>query len=280
MRKKFLIFSAIVFFAILVFALFINSYYRVVGLNNSPIQTSAGIQIDAPKANEKIASPLTIKGIVNGNGWTGFEGQVGTVRLFDQDGKELALGILTATGDWMQLPTNFETKLFFDYTGENPGKLVFYNENASGEPERNKTFELPVVLTTSSSERSKVKVYFNNGQFDPEYTCSNVFAVEREIPKTPAIARAAVEELLKGPTDLEKNAGFITNINPHVTINSLAIENGVARIDFDSQLENQVAGSCRVLAIRAQITETLKQFLTVREVVISINGKTEDILQP
>jgi len=35
-----------------------------------------------------------------------------------------------------------------------------------------------------------------------------------------------------------------------------------------------------VTAIRAQITETLKQFPTVENVVISIDGRTEDILQP
>jgi len=45
-------------------------------------------------------------------------------------------------------------------------------------------------------------------------------------------------------------------------------------------LQYQVGGSCRVSAIRAQIIETLKQFSTVKNVVISINGRTEDILQP
>jgi len=54
----------------------------------------------------------------------------------------------------------------------------------------------------------------------------------------------------------------------------------VAKADFDEQLEFQVGGSCRVSAIRAEITQTLKQFSTVKEVVISIDGRTEDILQP
>lgn len=51
-------------------------------------------------------------------------------------------------------------------------------------------------------------------------------------------------------------------------------------IDFDERLEFQVGGSCRVAAISAQIRETLKQFPQVKEVIISINGRTEDILQP
>jgi len=126
----------------------------------------------------------------------------------------------------------------------------------------------------------KVKVYFNNNKLDPEFSCNKVFPVEREITKTQAVARAALEELLKGSSEKEKVEGFFTSINPGVKIQSLVIENGTAKVDFDEQLEFQVGGSCRVAAIRAQITQTLKQFPTVNSVIISIDGRTEDILQP
>jgi len=129
-------------------------------------------------------------------------------------------------------------------------------------------------------ETITVQAFFNNNMLDPEFTCTKVFPVERVIPKTQAVGRAALEELLKGPTGPEKEESFSTSINPGVKIQSLVIENGVAKVDFDEQLEFQVGGSCRVSAIRAQITETLKQFPTVKTVVISINGRTEDILQP
>ncbi len=135
-------------------------------------------------------------------------------------------------------------------------------------------------LVKEEPETMTVKVFFNNGNLDPEFSCNKVFPVEREIPKTEAVGRAALEELLKGPTDTEEAQGFFTNINPGVKIQSLIIENGLARVDFDEQLEFQVGGSCRVAAIRAEITETLKQFPTVDDVLISINGRTEDILQP
>lgn len=126
----------------------------------------------------------------------------------------------------------------------------------------------------------KVKAYFNNDKLDPAFSCNKVFPVEREVLKTKTVARAALEELLKGPTEEEIARGFSTNINSGVKIQRLIIENGVAKVDFDEQLEFQVGGSCRVAAIRAQITETLKQFPTVDSVIISINGRTEDILQP
>jgi spore germination protein GerM len=115
---------------------------------------------------------------------------------------------------------------------------------------------------------------------DPEFSCNKVFPVEREIIKTEAPARAALEELLKGATDKEKSEGFFTNINPGIKIQKLTIQEGTAKVDFDEQLEFRVGGSCRVAAIRAQITQTLKQFPSVQNVIISIDGRTEDILQP
>lgn len=129
-------------------------------------------------------------------------------------------------------------------------------------------------------ELMTIKVFFNNDKLDPEFSCNKVFPVERKIPKTQAVARAALEELLKGATEAEKEQGFFTSINPGVKIQKLTIEQGVAKVEFDEQLEFQVGGSCRVAAIRAEITQTLKQFPTVNSVIISIDGRTEDILQP
>jgi len=157
--------------------------------------------------------------------------------------------------------------------------------------------------TEEVAETMKVKVFFNNSKLDPEFSCNMVFPVEREIAKTQAVARAALEELLKGPTDKEKEEGFLTSVptreqiiqyrqlvlqnggqapyeGDEIKINSLKIENGIALVDFSSELEAYGGGSCRVAAIRAQITQTLKQFPTVQEVIISMDGRTEDILQP
>lgn len=53
---------------------------------------------------------------------------------------------------------------------------------------------------------------------DPEYSCYKVFPIEREIPYTKATARAAVEELLKCPSESEKAAGYFTSINEDVKI--------------------------------------------------------------
>lgn len=125
-----------------------------------------------------------------------------------------------------------------------------------------------------------LKVFFGNSVLDPEVSCDKVFAVDREVPRTVAPARVALEKLLEGPTQTEKDEGFSSSINSGVQIKNLTILDGTATVDFDSKLEESVGGSCRVTAIRAEITETLKQFPTVDEVVISVDGRTEDILQP
>lgn len=105
-----------------------------------------GLQINSLQLNQEVSSPLKITGSVNGNGWAGFEGQVGNVKLLGSNGKELVSAPLTTTTDWTKLPTNFETTLVFQSNGLESGTLVFHNENPSGMPEKDKAFSLPIKL--------------------------------------------------------------------------------------------------------------------------------------
>jgi len=136
------------------------------------------------------------------------------------------------------------------------------------------------TLPRNGDKTLTIKVFFNNNELDPEITCNKVFSVERKIPYTKAVAQAALDELLSGPTEEEKNDGYFTSINSGVILNRVTIEDKIAKADFNEMLEYQVGGSCRVSAIRAQIEQTLIQFPSVNEVVISINGETEATLQP
>lgn len=153
-------------------------------------------------------------------------------------------------------------------------------------------FIISVVLTSAggyylffkgkSEESMPVKIFLNDSRFvnEPYFDCSRTIAIERQVSKTEGVARAALEALLRGATKEETNQGYISTINTGVRIQSLTIQDETAKVDFDEQLEFQVGGSCRVASIRSQITDTLKQFSTVKNVIISINGRTEDILQP
>ena len=274
MKKLFLIFSIVLCLSAIIFFSVMSFLSSKQGTQNQPPVQNKGISVFYPKANETISSPLEIVGVVNGYGWIGFEGQVGTVKLEDEDGKELAFGILKAKGEWMQEVINFETTLSFVSQKEQKGKLIFYNENPSGEEERNKTFVLPVNLP--KMETMQVSVFF--GKYGKD-ECENVSEIKRTVQKTQAPARSALEELLIGPY-IKENAEYFTNINSGVKIQSLTIENGVAKVDFSKELDENVAGSCRVLGVRSQIEKTLKQFTTVKSVVISVDGEVDEILQP
>ncbi len=238
--------------------------------------TSVDIKITTPQPNDIISSPLTIKGEARGS-W--FFEAVFPVKLLDGNGNIIASGPAQAQKDWMtQDFVPFKVVLEFTSSVTQNGTIVFANDNPSGLPQNEKKFEIPIRFIPA--ETMRIKVYFNNSNMDPEFSCNKVFPIERDIIKTEGVARAALEELLKGPTENEKKQGFFTTINAGVKIQKLTIDDGIAKVDFDEQLEYQVGGSCRVSAIRAEIRETLKQFPTVKDVVISINGRTEYILQP
>lgn len=127
-------------------------------------------------------------------------------------------------------------------------------------------------------------VYFANPLLSsPDFLeCDEVHPVRRTLMRTGEAVpwpEAALRSLLSGPGGEEAEAGFLTEIPENVALRSLDIRNGVARADFSSEM-NAVAGSCRVIAIRAQIERTLLQFPEIREVVISVEGNVEEALQP
>ncbi len=234
------------------------------------------ILVTTPQPNQIVSSPFTVEGQARGN-WF-FEASF-PIQLIDDQGKILGQSYVQAQGDWMtENLVSFKGEINYQLAAKTTGKLVLKNDNPSGLPQYDKKIEIPVII--SPSQAITVKAFFSNNNLDREITCNKVFAVERLVPKTVASARAALEQLLAGLSDQEKNQGYFTSINPGVKIQKLEITNGIAKVDFDETLERAAGGSCRVSAIRAQITETLKQFSTVKSVILSINGRTEDILQP
>jgi hypothetical protein len=131
--------------------------------------------------------------------------------------------------------------------------------------------EVPAEPTTMT-----VQVYFvavEDGQ-------EQIVARDREVTETVAVGNAALEALLAGPTEAELAEGLTTAINDGVVLQDLVIADGVATADFSARLNEDVAGSAMVMAIRGQIEQTLLQFETVNEVVISVDGETEEVLQP
>lgn len=104
--------------------------------------------------------------------------------------------------------------------------------------------------------------------------------VEREVAIGQNNPQKALEVLLDGPSVEEAMIGLTTAINRGTVLQSFNVENGVAYADFNQRLQEGIAGSAMVNAIRQQIELTLLQFEEISQVVISIDGETEEILQP
>ncbi len=120
-------------------------------------------------------------------------------------------------------------------------------------------------------------LFFNNLVEDPEMLdCTSVYPTERyffeELDPT-----ALIQVLIEGPTEEEKIKGFVSNFPPDTLLNEVVIKEGTAWVDF-SYL--QIGGSCATSALRSQITQTLLQFPEVNEVIITILGQTEGVLEP
>lgn len=238
------------------------------------------IRVDFPLTDQRISNPLVIKG--KARGFWYFE-KVFPVMLADSRGSIIARGLAIAQADWMTEDfVPFKAQLEFEPDYGKSGTLIIRNNNPSDNVNNNREKRISVLFAEKQipAETMTIQVYFGNTKLDPELLLDKVFPTSRTILKTQAVARAALEELLKGPTEEEKEAGFYTSINPGVKIQKLSIVDDVAKVDFNSQLEYQVGGSARVGAIRAQIVQTLKQFPTVKDVTISIDSRTEGILQP
>jgi hypothetical protein len=235
------------------------------------------IVVSSPAPGDTVTSPLAIAGQARGS-WF-FEASF-PVRLLDDNGAVLGQGIAQTSLDWMTEDfVAFQANLEFSKPATAGGILVLQRDNPSDLPENDAEVRIPVKFGNIVGETTTVKVHFSTLPAGAT-ECNTTVAVERTVPKTQAVARAALEALLKGPTQAEKDQNMFTSINPGVKIQSLTVENGVARVDFDQQLQFQVGGSCRVAAIRAEIVDTLKEFPTVKEVIISIDGNTEEVLQP
>ncbi|MDD4931665.1 MAG: GerMN domain-containing protein [Candidatus Colwellbacteria bacterium] len=234
--------------------------------------------ITSPTSGSSVSHRVLLEGTAPGN-WF-FEASF-PVSIEDSSGNIIATSHVTALSDWMTtLPIRFSGTIDLptDYSG--PAKLVFKKDNPSGIPENDARMEISVSVTPSDETINLMIFFGKNSPDSPVNDCDKVFGLSRQIIKTESVGKTAIDELLKGPTMSEKEAGYFTSINDGVKMKSISMKDGIVYIDFDDSLEKEVGGSCRVSAIRTQIVRTLMQFPTVESVVISINGRTEDILQP
>ncbi|HEX5429933.1 MAG TPA: Gmad2 immunoglobulin-like domain-containing protein [Patescibacteria group bacterium] len=104
--------------------------------------TNQDVIITTPKIADIVTSPMTISGKVRGT-WF-FEANL-PIELEDEDGNVLAQTGYHTDENWMTSDyVDVNTTLKFPAPTTDYGKLVIHNDNPSGDPANDKSFEVPV----------------------------------------------------------------------------------------------------------------------------------------
>lgn len=125
-----------------------------------------------------------------------------------------------------------------------------------------------------ASGQRQVRVYFpRDGNPHPRDPFNLQFVVRNVSSSAPA--RPALEALLVGPTAEERRRRLRALDAVGLNISTLVIKGGEARVDFVSRGGKRWAGDLSPAEFRRAVERTLKQFSTVRSVVVSVDGKTD-----
>lgn len=240
------------------------------------------IKIVSPQANEKVSSPILIKGEARGI-WF-FEATF-PVKLYDENNNLIVQSYATAKSDWMtENFVPFEASLDFSVEQEQKGTLVLEKDNPSDLPEYSDEIRIPIIL---SSALRTVKLFYYNSNLDRDESgnvqCSRqgLVAVEREIPLTNTPIKNIINLLLKGKENLteEDIARGVTTEYPLEGLSLAEVnlkEDGTLILKFNDFLNKTSGGSCRVGILWFQIEATAKQFPEVKKVQFL----PEELFQP
>ena len=119
----------------------------------------------------------------------------------------------------------------------------------------------PSATTTGTT---RLSVYFLRGEY--------LGVAERSVPRTKAVAAAALRELCAGPSTFEQEAGLSSAVPEGTELRSVEIHDRVAAVDLSAEYATG-GGSLSVMERIAQVVYTVTQFPTVDAVTFSINGE-------
>jgi Immunoglobulin-like domain of bacterial spore germination/Sporulation and spore germination len=143
----------------------------------------------------------------------------------------------------------------------------------SGEPSEEPTNEPSAPATSPSPSTAPggttiVRAYFWLGG---KPGVAGLLATLREVPGKKAVATAAMNALLAGPTVAESSKAISSAIPKGTQLIGLSIEGGEATVDLSSEFES--GGDAAAVQTRmGQVVYTLTQFPSVKTVSIHIEG--------
>jgi spore germination protein GerM len=138
-----------------------------------------------------------------------------------------------------------------------------------------------IVSLAQKTETMTIKLYFLNEKMNPNLEdCTDVKPVSRTIPKTKAVANAALQELFKGVTPEEAKNGFVS-FTPEETkgiLKSIKIKNKNAYINFNKVVYEQMGNATTSCGsgFFSSIEKTMFQFPTIKKVFYAIESNPAD----
>lgn len=153
-----------------------------------------------------------------------------------------------------------------DATPDSPSPSVVPSEAPTDSPA-----ESPGATSTPADGTTIVRAYFIMGSFTGN---ERLVPVLREVPRTRAVATAAMTALLEGPNDAEMagRPAMFTAIPDGSKLLGISIENGIATVNLSREFESG-GGSASIFGRLAQVTFTLTQFSSVKSVLFELDGK-------
>lgn len=192
-------------------------------------------------------------------------------RLEDANGQTVESGSATTHAPDAGIPGPFEIRQFLLHVPTTAtGTLVLFEPSAKdGAPIH--VLKLSVELPTRSMT---IKLFGPDKDDLNRKDCTNVVPYPVAIAKTSLPIEASLRALFSSSV-----TGTGKDLVSSISLVSVAVSNGVANVVIE--LQPGAGGSCLVQTQRAMIESTVKQFSSVKSVVISEKGKTPaQSLQP
>ncbi len=234
---------------------------RRISADSVQIEQEQNIYVTSPKPGSVVTSPLVVAGFARV-----FE-QTLSWRLLDKNGTVLREGIaMTQARDiGMYGPFRFDVFLPVFEGGDFTLEVFTYSPRDGSIQDL-----VSIPLSLLDQQTTSFHIFFPHNT--DSNSCSAVFGAPRVVANTSATGRAALLELLAGPSVEEEREGYETALPANLTLNTLAITNGEARADFSAELAD-IANACEKEKALAQISQTLLQFDMISSVVISSEGE-------
>lgn len=229
--------------------------------------TSSNIGLDGGHVLNQVESPVTVSGRSRA-----FEGtvQVEVRQAGMEAGESLGTGFVTggAGPDF----GHFAGEVAFRPATTDRGALVLYTESAADGSVLEATVVIVTFAAVSDPGTTDVTVFLTRGE--------EIVPVVRTVPRTTGVLRAALEQLLAGPTAQDRSAG-LTSMFSEATAGMLGDvtigTDGTAVVDFADlrPVLPDASTSTGSDILLGQLDATVFQFPTVTAVDYRINGSCQ-----